>query len=345
MRVLVTGHRGFIGAVLTCVLEHARFDVVGLDCDLYEGSGFGRTREDVPNFDLDLRDVSFADLLSFDAVVHLAALSNDAAGVLDPRLTDEINHRATQHLAMCCKQAGVPRFVFASTCAVYGRRGANWLSESSPAAPQSDYARSKLAGERGVALLADETFCPVILRLATVYGVSPRLRLDTVVNDYVASATTCGRVTMKTFGSAWRPVMHVEDVARVCAAALTAPTSVVHSQVFNVARSDENYRVIDIADAVAEFVPACTRSAPADVFDECSYRVDGSKLQRTFPKLHLRWLLPMGIRQLHSAMVLNGLTPSDWRGDNYRRGPRLQRRLENGKLCGKLGRGAETQFC
>ena len=332
MRVLVTGHLGYLGSVMTTVLKNARYEVVGLDCDLYRGCDFGRVRDPVPSFELDLRDIEFTDLLSFDAVVHLAALSNDALGEIDPKVVDEINCAATVRLAECCKAANVSRFLFASSCSVYGRGGGELRGEGHFARSLTRYAESKLRGEQELARLADRDFCPIVLRNATVYGVSPRLRLDLVVNDFVGSAVTRGQVAMHTAGTAWRPLIHVEDLARVYAAVLTAPDDAVHNEVFNVVPPDENYHVIDIADAVTDLAPRATRSGNPDVFDERSYRADGSKLQRTLPKLRFRWTLPLGIRQLRNAMVSAGLTPGDWRSDRYRRMLRLSRLRESGEV-------------
>ena len=341
MRVLVTGHRGYIGSVLTCVLRNQRFEVCGLDSDLFAGCDFGRVSEDVPGYDMDVRDVDFADLISFDAVVHLAGLSDDACGMLNPDLTQEINVAATQRLAECCKKAQVSRFVFMSSCSVYGPGGSGLLDESGPVSPLTTYAESKLEGERVLAELAGPDFSPVSLRCATVYGVSPRLRLDTVVNDFTAAATTTGRVGIRSAGQAWRPVVHVEDVARVIAAALLAPDEQVRGEVFNLARSDQNLRVIDIADEVTDAVPYSTRGAPQPMYDLRSYRADGAKLTRTFPDLKMRWALPAGIRQLHNAMTGSGLTPGDWRCDRYRRAPCLRRQMEEGLLDGDLRRAQQ----
>ncbi len=324
MRVLVTGHRGYIGSVVSAVLRHAACDVVGLDADLYGDCDFGRVQDPIPSFDCDLREVEFADLVSFDAVVHLAGLSDDESGDWDPHLTHAINQQATIQLAECCKQAGVGRFIFASSCAVYGRAGSDAVDEAGAVRPLSLYARTKLQCERGLSHLADDRFCPISLRLATAYGVSPRLRLDTVVNDFVASAVTHGGIVMKTNGASWRPLVHVEDVARVCLAVLTAPADVVHDQVFNVVPLEENYRIIDIADMVTESLLHCTRRARAEEFDPRSYRVDGGKLLRAFPKLRFHWNVTAGIRQLISAMRNAGLTTGDWRGDRYRRALRLK---------------------
>jgi nucleoside-diphosphate-sugar epimerase len=334
MRVLVTGHRGYIGAVLVEVLRHARHDVVGLDCNLYGDCDFGRTREDVPSFETDLREIEFADLVSFDAVIHLAGLPEDPETLLPPEVTWAVNFGATVRLAECCKQAGVGRFLFASTCAVYGGGGQRPQTEGSSPDPLTGYARAKLACEAALGPLADGSFTPVILRNGTVYGVSPRLRLDTVVNDFVGSAVTRGRVDMQTQGRAWRPLVHVEDVARVYTAMLTARDEAVGRQIFNVATTEENYRVIDVADAVTELVPNCVRSVRAAQLDRRSYLVDGSKLRRTLPDFAWRWTLLQGIRQLRAALAGAGLSAGDWRGEKYRRVLRIAGRMERAELNG-----------
>lgn len=342
MRVLVTGHRGYIGSVVTAVLRHARYDVVGLDCDLYRGCDFGRVREDVPSYDLDLRDVEFTDLLSFDAVVHLAALPNDASSDLDRTTVDEVNDVATIRLAECCKKAGVSRFVFASSCSVYGRDGARPFDERSPADPRTHEGISKLRCERVVARLADQTFSPVSLRHAHVYGISPRLRTDLMVNEFVASAVTTGQVLVRGDARAWHPVVHVEDLARAYAAVLAASPEAVDGQIFNIANvggtgADEigpagTYRVIDVADTVTELVPHCTRSVRPVVRNDANCRIDASKLQRALPRFSFRWTLPLGIRQLRQAMEGSGLTPADLRSDRYRRTLRLRTLIERGEV-------------
>lgn len=336
MRVLVTGHRGYIGSVLASYLRRARYEVVGLDCDLYRGCDFGRMHEAIPSLEIDLRDVEFTDLLPFDAVIHLAALSDDALCKIDPGLTAEINHAATVRLADCCKQANVTRFLFASSCGVYGASDLSECDEQSPARPLTAYARSKLKCERDLAALQSAGFTPVLLRLGTAYGVSPRLRTDTVVNDFVASADTTGRIQMRSDGRAWRPVIHVEDVARTFAEMLQAPDELVRGEVFNVVRSDENYRVIEIADEVLEIYPYGSRGPNRTVTDNRTYRVSGAKLASAFPDLDLRWTLPLGVRQLQRAMVSSGMTPGEWRSDRYRRVLRLQALLEHGLLDSSL---------
>ncbi len=358
MRVLVTGHRGYIGSVMTCILRQARFEVAGLDCDWYHGCDFGRVCETVPGFDTDLREIEFTDLLPFDAVVHLASLPEDAFELGHPQsgstpnvarddhsLIDEINHEATIRLAECAKQAHVSRFLFASSCAVYGRGVARPLDEQAPTNPLTAYASSKLRCEQELARLADRTFTPVFLRHGEVYGVSPRLRMDLTVADLVGSAVTQGRVTMKTGASGWRPVVHVGDLCRAYAAVLIAPDELVRNEVFNVVApgvaphaTGENYRIIDIADMITDVLPMCTRSAAVDTFARQSFRADGSKLLRTFPKLTFRWTLPLGLRQLHTAMLSAGITPGDWRSDRYRRALRLQRLVEAGELNASLRR-------
>jgi len=338
MRVLVTGHRGYLGSVLTCVLRNANFEVVGIDSDLYSGCDFGRVDETVPSYDFDVRDIEFADLLSFDAVVHLAALSDDAQGELDPELTDEINLETTIRLAALCRRAQVSRFLFASSCSVYGAGSCELLHEDSPTNPLSRYAMSKLCAERELANIACDGFTPVFLRNATAYGVSPRLRTDIVVNDFVGAAVTSQRIVMRSAGQAWRPLIHVEDIARAYAAILTAPDELVRNQAFNVARCGENYRVIDVADEVRGMVPFTTRQAATDTFDQRSYRVDASKLRHAFPKLKMRWTLQLGIRQLHTAMENAGMTHGEWRSDRYRRIHRLRTMLEKGEVDKTLRR-------
>lgn len=341
MRVLVTGHRGYIGSVMVSVLQHARHEVVGLDCDWYGDCDFGRVRDSIPSFEMDVRDVEFTDLLSFDAVIHLAALPEDSTSPFDEALHEEINYEATVRLAECCKQADVSRFLFASTCAVYGRGGGEPRNETSSTAPITPFAAAKMRCEQELLRLADEHFAPVLLRNATVYGVSPRLRLDTVVNEFVGSAIARGRVETGADGRAWRPLMHVEDLARAYAAILMAADNVVSGQVFNVALSAENYRIMDIADCVAELVPDCTRSVGSAAPDPQSYRIDGSRLQRALPHLSWRWTLPQGIRQLRTAMLGAGLTAGEWRSDRYRRVLRLCTMLERDELDLSLRRHAD----
>ncbi len=320
------------------VLKNARYDVVGLDCDYYTGCDFGRVHADIPCFDTDLRDLEFADLLSFDAVIHLADIPEVAASGMSVALSDQLTRESTIRLATACKEAGVSRFLYASTWTVYGRGGEHLLDERSPVDPINAHSASKLRCERALAELADETFRPVILRHGCVYGVSPRMRMDLMINDLVASAVLTGRATLSTDGRAWRPIVHVEDLARAYAALLTADANVVRDQVFNIVAEDDNHRTIDIADAVTELIPNCTRSTGAYAFTEPGCRMDGSRLRAALPKFTFRWSLPIGIRQLRNAMVGACLTPGDWRSDRFRRVLRLEALMETGEVTADLRR-------
>jgi len=343
LRVLITGHRGYLGSVLAGFLQRAHYDVVGVDCDWYRGCDFGRVRESVPSFDTDLRDLEFTDLLSFDAVIHLAAVPEDFRVQLGADLSHEINVEATVKLAECCKQAQVGRFLFASSCAVYGAPGSRLLDEGGLPAPISDYARGKLECEKEVARLVDGNFCPVFLRLATAFGVSPRLRLDTVVNEFTASVLTRGRIEARTAGQAWRPLLHVEDIARAFASLLAAPTEAVCGQVINVASTNANYRVIDVADAICQILPDASYAMNRELPDLRSYRVSGEKLAGICPKLKFRWTLEKGIRQLLDAFENAGLTPGELRSNRYRRLDRLCALRERGELSATL-RPVSTQL-
>lgn len=331
MRVLVTGHRGYLGAVLVSVLQHQRFEVFGLDNDWFEGCDFGRTRLDVPSFQLDIRDVEFADLLSFDAVIHLAALSDDACSDIDPVLAEAINRQAAVRLAELCRQASVPRFIFASSCAVYGRSDRRLLTENDPPSPSTIYAQCKLAAERQILRLADEVFSPTILRFGTLYGLSPRLRVDTFVNEFAASALALGRLQMRSAGTAWRPLVHVEDAARSIGAVLRAQREATHAQVCNVADMSANYQVHDVAERICE-TAGVTRQLGRGTMDERSYRVDGSKLLAQIPGFQYRWSLDRGIQQLLEGLGSAGFTAADCRGDRFRRVNRLQSMIEHRRL-------------
>jgi nucleoside-diphosphate-sugar epimerase len=252
--------------------------------------------------------------------------------------TDDIDHESTIRLAECAKQAGVSRFLFASSCAVYGRGGPHLFNELDAANPMTPFADSKLRCEQDLARLADRDFTPVFLRNAEVYGVSPRLRTDLTVIDLVGSAVTQGRVAMRAGAGAWRPLVHIEDLCRAYALVLTAEDDVVRNETFNVVAPDENYRIIDIADTITDVLPRCTRMANVDMFARQSFRADGSKLRQTFPKLKFRWTLPLGLRQLRTAMLSTGMTPGDWRSDRYRRASHLQRLIEIGELDASLRR-------
>jgi nucleoside-diphosphate-sugar epimerase len=281
MRTLVTGHNGYIGSVLAPLIAAAGHDVVGLDTYLFEDCSLGEDTVRIESLRCDVRDVRATDLAGFDAIIHLAALSNDPLGNVNPQCTYDINHLASVRLARLAKQAGVPRFLFASSCSLYGVAGDALLTEDAAFNPITPYGESKVRVELDVAKLADDRFSPTFLRNATAYGVSPRLRADIVVNNLVGVAYTTGEVLIQSDGTPWRPLVHIEDIARAFLAVLEAPREVVHNEAFNVGRTEENYRVRDLAEMVQEIVPGSrVRYAEGGGPDPRCYRVDCGKLAR-----------------------------------------------------------------
>jgi nucleoside-diphosphate-sugar epimerase len=315
------------------ILLDAGVDVVGLDTDFYRDCTFAGPLADVPEIVRDIRDAELADVEGVDAVIHLAALSNDPLGDFDPELTYDINHRATIHLARLARTAGVPRFLFSSSCSNYGAGGDGLLDETAAFNPVTPYGVSKVRAEQELLGLATDDFSPVLLRSATAYGVSPRLRCDIVLNNLTAWAVATGKVHIKSDGTPWRPIVHVEDISRAFVAALHAPREVVHAEAFNVARPDANYRIRDLAEIVHQTVPGCeVEYAEGASPDTRDYRVDPSKIITALPEFQPRWTAADGARQLYEAFTEHKITLDDIEGWRFRRIGQISRLLDGAEL-------------
>jgi nucleoside-diphosphate-sugar epimerase len=339
MKVLVTGHRGYIGVEMVSVFKAEGHEVVGMDTGLFDECDFAAPPDPIPALDVDIRDVEPRHLDGFDAVAHMAALSNDPLGDLNRDLTYDINLHASVRLAEAAKKAGVKRFLFSSSCSLYGAGGEGHLDENAAFYPVTPYGESKVRVEQALSGLADATFSPVYLRNATAYGVSRRLRADIVVNNLVGHALTTGKVLLQSDGTPWRPLVHIRDIIAAFSACLGAPVAAIHNQAFNVGRTSENFQIRQVANMVAEVVPNCEVAfAPGASADARNYRVDFGKAERSLPGYNPTWTLRAGIEELYAAYKAAHLTKEIWLGPKYYRLRTVKGLQERGAIDSELRR-------
>ncbi|MEZ5353552.1 MAG: SDR family oxidoreductase [Bryobacteraceae bacterium] len=339
VKVLVTGSHGYIGTALVPMLRAGGHDVTGLDTDLYAACDYGTAPVHPPTIHKDIRDIEIADLCGkgFEAVIHLAGLSNDPLGDLDPELTFDINHRASVRLAEIAKACGISRFLYSSSCSTYGASGDGFLDESGTFQPVTPYGVSKALVERDLSPMAGDQFSPVYLRNATVYGYSPRLRFDLVVNNLVAWAYCTGKVRMKSDGKPWRPLVHVRDVAHAFCTLMTQPRELIHNRPFNVGRTAENYRVRDVAQIVADTVPGSEFSFAEDAGpDARNYRVDCTRLEHEVADYSPQWTVASGASELFERYRTHGLKVEDFEGPRWKRVGHIQQLIRQGVVDEKL---------
>jgi nucleoside-diphosphate-sugar epimerase len=342
MNVLVTGNKGYIGTIMVPMLQAKGYKVTGLDSDIFDGCVFGDESicggiPNIPYIKKDVRDVTPSDLKGIDSVIHLCALSNDPLGYFNPEMTLEINYKASVKLARLAKKTGVKRYLFSSSCSVYGAAGEDIVNEESKPNPVTPYGISKLRTEKEISKLADANFCPTFLRSATAYGVSPMLRFDLVLNNLVAWAYTTGTVLLKSDGTAWRPIVHIEDISRAFIAALDASRDLVCNEVFNVGISKENYRVRELAEITKKTVPSSKIEFSKDAEpDKRSYQVSFAKITQTLPGFRPKWTARLGAKQLYDAYRKVGITLEEFEGPRYRRITHLENSVRSGSLDNTL---------
>ncbi len=342
MKVILTGHKGYIGSVLTPMLLERGHEVFGIDSDLFRESTFAGSLTEIPELSKDIRDLGDSDLprdllSGFDAVIHLAGLSNDPLGDYQPGLTEQINAQASIALAKRAKAAGIKRFLFASSCSNYGASGDDFLTETAPFNPVTPYGHSKVMVETAVAPLADDSFSPVFLRASTAYGVSPRIRFDLVTNNLTAWAFTTGEVRMKSDGKPWRPIVHISDIARAYIAALEADRADIHNQAFNVGQTSENYTIREIAEIVRDVVPGSRVTFADDASpDARNYRVDCNYIARRLHHFKPQWTCRRGVEELYDAFCRVGLSLEDFEGERFKRIAQVKKLIAEGRLTADL---------
>jgi nucleoside-diphosphate-sugar epimerase len=336
MRVLVTGHEGYIGSVMTPLLQASGHEVVGLDSGFFADCTVAPV-DPIPTVRRDLRDVKPRDVDGFDAVIHLAGLSNDPLGYLDPELTYQINFVGSLRLALAAKEAHVERFLFASSCSLYGTQGDLPAVETTPFAPKTPYAETKAWLERALIALTDDGFSPVLLRNATAHGWSPRLRGDLVVHDLLGVAMSTGKVVIKSDGTPWRPLVHVQDISAAFLASLEAPRDVIHGEALNVGSDDDNYQVRQIAEMVSEIVEgSIIEYATGGEPDKRDYRVDFTKIGRILPAFQPKWTLAASLHNLRDEYLAAGVTHDLLMSFKCTRLRRIQQLLADGRLASDL---------
>jgi nucleoside-diphosphate-sugar epimerase len=337
MRVLVTGSHGFIGSILVPMLISEGHEIVGLDSDLYRYCTYGQDLVQIEHIRKDIRDVEKSDIDGFDAIMHLAGLSNDMLGDLNPKLTFEINHAASVRLAKIAKDVGVSRYIFSSSCSNYGAAGDRMLDENANFNPVTPYAVSKVLVERDVGRLASTGFSPTFLRNATAYGVSPRIRFDVVLNNLIAWAFTTGQIRLKSDGTPWRPIIHIEDISRAFIAVLHTQREKVHNQAFNVGRNSENYQIRELADFVKMTVPQCNIEFDENAGpDKRSYRVDFTKYDKNFSGYKLQWDARRGAQDIYTSYQKYGLKKEEYEGEKYKRIEHIKYLLRTKQLNSNL---------